>query len=251
MFECLHCHDALRLPVTYGCGHSACSSHNLDVCPKNCDDQQPLLANHDVTLSKVINLLEEEEPTGRPWGDDEGQDEEYERGEGSRPPSRQRRERRTSSPKFPLADELTCQICYMLLFEPVTTQCQHTFCKPCLQRSLDHSPTCPLCRTALSPIAPSHPNAHLLELIRTKFEEQYISRSSTQTPSHRLDTPLFVCQLCFPGLPTFLHFFEPRYKLMLRRALESPHPQFGMVMRANDMDYGTMLDIRSVRIRDW
>lgn len=27
----------------------------------------------------------------------------------------------------------------------------------------------------------------------------------------RLDTPIFVCQLSFPGAPTLLHFFEPRY----------------------------------------
>lgn len=26
----------------------------------------------------------------------------------------------------------------------------------------------------------------------------------------RLDTPIFVCQLSFPGMPTLLHFFEPR-----------------------------------------
>jgi hypothetical protein len=27
----------------------------------------------------------------------------------------------------------------------------------------------------------------------------------------RLNTPIFVCQLSFPGMPTLLHFFEPRY----------------------------------------
>jgi hypothetical protein len=26
----------------------------------------------------------------------------------------------------------------------------------------------------------------------------------------RLDIPIFVCELSFPGMPTFLHFFEPR-----------------------------------------
>jgi hypothetical protein len=26
----------------------------------------------------------------------------------------------------------------------------------------------------------------------------------------RLNTPLFVCQLSFPGVPTNLHFYEPR-----------------------------------------
>jgi hypothetical protein len=27
----------------------------------------------------------------------------------------------------------------------------------------------------------------------------------------RLDTPIFICLLSFPGIPTYLHFFEPRY----------------------------------------
>ena len=26
----------------------------------------------------------------------------------------------------------------------------------------------------------------------------------------RLDTAIFVCQLSYPGMPTLLHFFEPR-----------------------------------------
>jgi Lon protease-like protein len=30
----------------------------------------------------------------------------------------------------------------------------------------------------------------------------------------RLDTPIFVCQLSFPGMPTLLHFFEPRYAFL-------------------------------------
>lgn len=94
----------------------------------------------------------------------------------------------------------------------------------------------------------------------------------------RLDTPIFVCQLSFPGMPTYLHFFEPRcvphiqlsrkipdvsyccrYRLMLRRCLESPTPRFGMIMpprsaptgapgSVNAGEYGTMLEIRHVRM---
>ncbi|KAJ3566308.1 hypothetical protein NP233_g7088 [Leucocoprinus birnbaumii] len=70
----------------------------------------------------------------------------------------------------------------------------------------------------------------------------------------RLDTPIFVCQLSFPGMPTLLHFFEPRYRLMLRRCLESPSPRFGMIMAPKpgagspQIQYGTMLEIRSVQM---
>jgi len=36
-----------------------------------------------------------------------------------------------------------------LLFEPVTASCGHTFCRECLNRVLDHAPTCPACRAYL------------------------------------------------------------------------------------------------------
>ena len=55
-------------------------------------------------------------------------------------------------------------------------------------------------------------------------------------------------------MPTLLHVFEPRYRLMLRRCLESPTPTFGIVMPprptqfGDGNDFGTMLEIRSVRM---
>jgi len=74
-----------------------------------------------------------------------------------------------------------------------------------------------------------------------------------------LDTALFVCTLAFPSMPTFLHIFEPRYRLMIRRAVEG-NGQFGMVMynrvQAPQGDlgniqftrYGTMLQILNVQL---
>lgn len=46
------------------------------------------------------------------------------------------------------------------------------------------------------------------------FPEAYSERERMveQEERHsRLDTPIFVGQLSFPGLPTVVHFFEPRY----------------------------------------
>lgn len=83
-----------------------------------------------------------------------------------------------------------------------------------------------------------------------------------------MDTPIFVCQLSFPGLPTVLHIFEPRYaqwpylrskahwllryRLMLRRVLASSPTQFGMIMNSSREDitvnYGTMLEVTGVNI---
>ncbi|KDQ64522.1 hypothetical protein JAAARDRAFT_28161 [Jaapia argillacea MUCL 33604] len=160
-----------------------------------------------------------------------------------------------------LMSELTCEICFVLLYQPITTPCQHTFCNKCLQRSLDHSVTCPVCRQDLPGFAYFQDHAHnkvLLTILLKAFPAEYADRRRSleeEERNTRLDTPIFICQLSFPGMPTLLHFYEPRYRLMLRRCLESPNPRFGMIMppRAGGAngagtDFGTMLEIRSVQM---
>ncbi|KAL5636942.1 hypothetical protein ACGC1H_000798 [Rhizoctonia solani] len=159
-----------------------------------------------------------------------------------------------------LLNELTCEICFMLLCNPITTPCQHTFCSSCLERSLDHSTKCPLCRLDLPPNAYFYQHAHnevIVQIIAKAFPtllEERVAIADTDGRDSRLDTPIFVCQLSYPGMPTLLHFFEPRYRLMLRRCLASPTPRFGMVMprqNANNTDgndYGTMLEIKNVQM---
>ncbi|OCH94063.1 hypothetical protein OBBRIDRAFT_770337 [Obba rivulosa] len=156
-----------------------------------------------------------------------------------------------------LATELTCEICFALLWMPITTPCQHTFCTKCLQRSLDHSSACPLCRSTLPEYAyfQDHAcNKVVLALLLHAFPEEYAERGAAIAEEEHnagLDTPIFVCQVSFPGIPTVLHLFEPRYRLMLRRCLETPTPMFGMVpppTRAGDSQYGIMLAIRRVEM---
>jgi len=47
--------------------------------------------------------------------------------------------------------------------------------------------------------------------------------SSTQP-----EIPIFVCTLAYPKIPCPLHIFEPRYRLMIRRCMESGVRKFGM-----------------------
>ncbi|TFK91838.1 hypothetical protein K466DRAFT_582482 [Polyporus arcularius HHB13444] len=169
--------------------------------------------------------------------------------------------------KKELLSELTCEICFGLFWEPVTTPCQHTFCRRCLFRSLDHSQSCPLCRQKLPgyDYFQQHPcNKVILAIIIRAFPDAYRERGDmieAEERDARLNTPVFVCQLSFPGMPTILHFFEPRYRLMLRRCLESPNPCFGMIpppraapstsahgATSTGNDYGTMLQIRNVQM---
>lgn len=194
-------------------------------------------------------------------------------------PPRPRKRRRRNSPEHhqdTLSDplqrfhkqlnaELCCEICFTLFYQPVTTPCQHTFCSKCLQRSLDHSLLCPLCRCELPGYAyfQEHPhNKLVLSIILKAYPDSYAARGhaiAVEERDARLDTPIFVAQLSFPGMPTLLHFFEPRYRLMLRRCLEAPSPVFGMIMppRAAPIsgigvdggcEFGTMLEIKSVQM---
>uniref|UniRef100_A0A8C7JGH3 LON peptidase N-terminal domain and ring finger 4 n=1 Tax=Oncorhynchus kisutch TaxID=8019 RepID=A0A8C7JGH3_ONCKI len=45
--------------------------------------------------------------------------------------------------------DFECPLCIRLFYEPVTTPCGHTFCRTCLERSLDHNLRCPLCKQPL------------------------------------------------------------------------------------------------------
>lgn len=184
--------------------------------------------------------------------------------------------------------ELDCDICYLLLHDPLTTPCGHTFCRQCLLRSSDHAtnPTCPTCRSpVLLPTSQNTPTNILIEsLIRTLFPSSAAERAACEGSERHdscsgIDTPIFICTLALPSVTCFLHIFEPRYRLMLRRCMAGDR-KFGMVLprpcvatryieetqqmqyitpqedhgelptgsRTTFMRYGTMLEIRAIEM---
>lgn len=62
--------------------------------------------------------------------------------------------------------------------------------------------------------------------------------------------PVFVCSLALPGQAAPLHVFEPRYRLLMRRAVEDSSRCFGMAPHTADEggypDVGTRMRIRSL-----
>lgn len=133
--------------------------------------------------------------------------------------------------------EVDCQVCYNLMLDPVTTYCGHTLCRRCMNRVLDHSLHCPVCRRglALPPSLLRQPsNKTISNVIDGLCAEAVQARREVVATEELgveggLNVSLFICTLGFPEQPTFLRIFEPRYRLMLRRALES-NQQFGMLM---------------------
>jgi len=165
-------------------------------------------------------------------------------------------------------NELDCQVCYGLLLDPLTTPCGHTFCRKCVARVLDHSRLCPVCRRQLfvRPGAQHEAsNRKLLHLLAQLCPDQIIQRAEVAAQEELAmqgdqNVPLFPCTLGYPGMPTFLHIFEPRYRLMIRRAVENGNRKFGMMMYNRRglpqgelgitpfMLYGTLLHIISVEM---
>lgn len=158
--------------------------------------------------------------------------------------------------------ELDCLVCYNLMLDPTTTTCGHTFCRKCLERVMDHSNICPFCRrvihapaslqnTSGNTILNSLLNGLCPDLVKARVAAV---RAEEQAGNEVLSTPLFICTLSLPSMPTFLHVFEPRYRLMMRRVIEG-NRQFGMLMYNRTsapqgdlgptqfLEYGTMLEI--------
>ncbi|GLD65798.1 LON peptidase N-terminal domain and RING finger protein 2 [Lates japonicus] len=155
--------------------------------------------------------------------------------------------------------DLECSLCMRLFYEPVTTPCGHTFCLKCLERCLDHNPNCPLCKENLSEyLATRGYNKTLLmeEVLQRYLGDELAERKKIHEEEMKelsnlnQEVPIFVCTMAFPTIPCPLHVFEPRYRLMIRRSMETGTKQFGMCI-ADELkgfaDYGCMLQVRDVK----
>lgn len=134
-----------------------------------------------------------------------------------------------------LRSESDCRVCYCLYLDATTTSCGHTFCKQCLMRARDHSNLCPFCRRPLSPHRSEEAtgaNTRIQRLLSMFYPEPLAARQEQENQEGSVaenSIPIFACAMTFPQMPMFLHIFEPRYRLMLRRAIDNGSRCFGMV----------------------
>ncbi|KPV72421.1 uncharacterized protein RHOBADRAFT_39448 [Rhodotorula graminis WP1] len=161
-----------------------------------------------------------------------------------------------------LQNECECQICFQLFNEPVTAPCGHSYCRSCLARSYDHSDKCPMCRTSLPPLSYfrwQRANRALTAVIEAALPDLAAERAAAVKEEELAlleHVPIFVCTSAWPGIKSYLHIFEPRYRLMIRRALETPDKSFGMVLPVRNggadavNEFGTMLRITSCQMLD-
>ncbi|XP_024901908.1 LON peptidase N-terminal domain and RING finger protein 3 isoform X4 [Pteropus alecto] len=157
------------------------------------------------------------------------------------------------------ASDLECSLCMRLFYEPVTTPCGHTFCLKCLERCLDHNAKCPLCKDGLSQCLASRKyskNIIMEELIAKFLPEELKERKKLyeeemeELSNLNKNVPIFVCTMAYPTVPCPLHIFEPCYRLMIRRCIETGTRQFGMCLGdpvKGFAEYGCILEIRNVQ----
>ena len=146
-----------------------------------------------------------------------------------------------------------CTVCTDLFLDPVTAPCGHSFCRRCLARSLDHKPECPLCRAQVFG-AFAHDakvSVTIQEIIERQVPENVraarAARAEASTPGPEDTAPMsmFVMVAVIPEKDTGMNLmiFEPRYRLMIRRAMESSR-RFGMM--APDSDSATEVELARV-----
>ncbi|KAG5843612.1 LON peptidase N-terminal domain and RING finger protein 3-like [Anguilla anguilla] len=156
------------------------------------------------------------------------------------------------------ASDLECSLCMRLFYEPVTTPCGHSFCLKCLERCLDHNAKCPLCKEDLSEYLAQrrYSKTLLMENLIANYlpeelaERQIIDKEEIAELSNlNKNVPIFVCTMAFPTVPCPLHIYEPCYRLMVRRCMETGTNQFGMCLSDSVngfATYGCILEIRNV-----
>ena len=156
-----------------------------------------------------------------------------------------------------IEEELECPLCFSIMFEPVTTHsCGHSFCKSCLLRALDNKPECPMCRASLEDLLESHEyaiNISLSRVLSLALPVQSAARAEQvrlEAVENDKNIAIFVCGICLPFQDSPLHIFEPRYRLMMRRAMLSGSRSFGMTAHTSDgcSDIGVTCVIRGMKM---
>nr|XP_023997123.1 LON peptidase N-terminal domain and RING finger protein 2-like isoform X2 [Salvelinus alpinus] len=170
-------------------------------------------------------------------------------------------ERREVPPQLLDSTDMDCSVCMRLFYEPVTTPCGHTFCMKCLERCLDHNPNCPLCKENITEYLATrgyHKTLLMEEVLQRYLPEELAERSKVhqeemaELSNLTREVPIFICTMAFPTIPCPLQVFEPCYRLMIRRSMETGTKQFGMCI-ADDIkgfaDYGCMLEVKDVKFQ--
>ncbi|XP_076262889.1 LON peptidase N-terminal domain and RING finger protein 2 isoform X2 [Rhynchophorus ferrugineus] len=229
LLRCSACANVLECPVTVQCGHTVCSGclvDSLRQCPRCLVTWTEPTPNVNVLVKRIVERWRERNKTTK-----------------------------TESVgktvcKWITMEDFECLLCNRYLFVSVTTDCGHTFCRDCLTRVLDHRLACPLCRSSLSSYEYFKGTTELLNSILQSLLPEENQSQIEKSPTDNIEkcVPVFVCTNAFPGVACPLEVHEARYRLLVRRCLQSSIKRFAMVGKdkssARMVQYGTILEVK-------
>lgn len=122
---------------------------------------------------------------------------------------------------------LECGICLSLLCEPISLSCGHTYCRICLVKSLrQHKKQCPGCREICHVSAENAAEDIAIKSFAIALEpelyQQRLTEGEQEKQSWTAIYPVFLYNKAeLPYSKLSLHLFEPRYKTMMSRVVNS------------------------------
>jgi hypothetical protein len=83
-----------------------------------------------------------------------------------------------STSKDTIPEQFSCAVCKLLMYEPVTTNCGHNFCKSCLSKWIKKSKksTCPVCRNPIAKKWRMPINKSIHNALKSLYPEQIEAR---------------------------------------------------------------------------
>ena len=150
-----------------------------------------------------------------------------------------------------LTDMLTCPLCLDIFCEPIGTTCGHTFCRICLGDAMKRTKReCPMCRAVcMLDINKVKENSVISSLVQEEFakELEIKKKDMVKMGSEAPLIPVFIYnRATFPGEKLSFRFFEPRYKLLCKRIVDSGSMEFAYYSGHTEPKPGTLCHVLTV-----
>eukprot|EP01083_Nonionella_stella_P206932 752199_1 len=122
--------------------------------------------------------------------------------------------------------DFDCPLCFQLLFEPITLECGHTFCRDCLYQAFQFKKHCPLCRKHSTIDTITAPSNILISKLLEKYNKCAYETRATEIQKikslRKSRHPIFISRTPeYPHCFISLHIYEPKYRVMVNRILNS------------------------------
>eukprot|EP01083_Nonionella_stella_P152453 488709_1 len=126
--------------------------------------------------------------------------------------------------------DFDCPLCLRSLHDPLTITCGHTFCRDCLARALAIKKYCPLCREECHVEASSHATNALMSSLLEKCNRELVEARKEEVKIEKSQRKERLCvflldKVQFPGVNLYLQIYEPKYRVMIDRAMHT-HRKF-------------------------